>query len=72
MKLEIINGWAIVQSGELVMKFPAEDDSGADDRIEIRCGSSRVFIESHDDGPLVSEIEKFKRESDWVGGRLKR
>ena len=52
------DGWIVVTlpSGMEIM-VPC-DDRG-DDRIEVRCNGFRVWVESHDDGPLVSQIEKF-------------
>lgn len=57
MKLRIEDGWAIVEACGLTLKFPATDDTMSDDRVEITCGGSRVFVERHDNGPLVSAIE---------------
>jgi len=53
------NGWTTIRCGALEIVVPTTLDDGADERAEIRCNGSRVFVESHDDGPLVSAIERF-------------
>ena len=58
MNLRIENGWVLIKACGLTLRFPHEEVSMADDRVEITCGGSRVYVESHDDGPLVSAIEK--------------
>jgi hypothetical protein len=58
MNLKIENGWTVIETCGMTLRFPAESDSMADDRVEISCGGSRLFVESHEDGPLVSAIEK--------------
>lgn len=54
------NGWTTIRCGELEIIVPTDLSSGADERAEIRCNGSRVFVESHDNGPLVSKIEYFR------------
>ena len=58
MKMRIENGWCVIEAAGLEIRVPADDDSGADDRAEIICGGSRVWVEYHDDGPLVSAVER--------------
>lgn len=53
------NGWTTIVCGALTIIVPTDLDSGADERAEIRCNGSRVFVEAHDDGPLVSAVEYF-------------
>ena len=54
------DGWTIIQTGELEIKIPTDlEESGADNRIEVRCNGSRVWVEAHDNGPLVSAVEEF-------------
>jgi len=57
MKLTIENGWATIEAAGLIIRVPAKDDSMADDRAEIICNGHRVYVESHDDGPLVTGPE---------------
>lgn len=52
------NGWITIRVGELEIIVPATLDDGADERAEIRCNGFRVFVESHNDGPLVSAMER--------------
>jgi len=56
------NGWTTIRCGELTIIVPTDLSGGADERAEIRCNGSRVFVESHDDGPLVSQIERIAGE----------
>ncbi len=62
MKLTIENGFAIIETCGMTIKFPADDMDGSDDRVEIRCGQGRVFVEKYHDGPLVSALEKYSGE----------
>lgn len=57
MKLTIENGWAIIEAAGLTIRVPSESDSMADDRAEIICNGQRVYVESRDDGPLVTGPE---------------
>lgn len=57
-------GWTIILSGELEIIIPTNlEESGADNRVEIRCNGSRVFVEAHDNGPLVSAVEEVEESS---------
>lgn len=58
-KIEFGDGFIVISCGELRVIVPASLDHGEDERAEIQCNGSRVFVESHDDGPLVSAIERF-------------
>jgi hypothetical protein len=53
------DGWLIIRVGQLELVVPAGLDAGQDERVEVRCNGSRLWVESHDDGPLVSAIEKY-------------
>jgi len=51
------NGWTIITCGELRITVPTDTEI-CEDRAEIFCNGNRVWVESHDDGPLVSQIER--------------
>ena len=53
------DGFTRIEVAGLEIIIPTNDKSMGDDRAEVRCGGSRVFIEFHDDGPLVSAIEHY-------------
>lgn len=53
------DGFTRIAVAGLTIVVPTTDDSMADDRAEIRCGDSRVFVESHVDGLLIGAPEKF-------------
>jgi hypothetical protein len=65
MKTTIRDGFCFIEACGLLLKFPATDDSMSDDRVEIRCGGSRVFVEYHDDGPCVGKVEYITNEEHW-------
>jgi hypothetical protein len=52
-------GWTTIEAAGLTIIVPTTDDAMADDRAEIRCNGSRIWVESHDDGPLVSPVESY-------------
>lgn len=52
------DGWLTIRCGELEIIVPDGLDNGQDERAEVRCNGSRLWVESHDDGPLVSAIER--------------
>ena len=55
------DGFTRIEVAGLEIIVPTNTEDMGDDRAEIRCGGSRVFVESHDDGPLVSAIERWDR-----------
>lgn len=56
---DLKTGFYTITCGTLVIVLPDTLEDGADERAEIRCNGSRVFVEAHDDGPLVSTVERF-------------
>lgn len=63
------DGRTTIRCGALTIIVPTEmgveyrgihSTSGADERAEIRCNGSRVFVEAHDNGPLISAVEYYK------------
>lgn len=59
MKLDIRNGFAHITVGEITVVAPADDYAGGDERLEIRLGDQRVFVEASDDGLSISAVERF-------------
>jgi hypothetical protein len=57
MQMRIEDGWVVVTLGEFEIKVPAEDDSGADERIEITAAGRRLWVELVDGELIATEPE---------------
>lgn len=53
------DGFTRIEVSGLVLLMPTDDDSMGDDRIEIRCGGTRLWVEVVDDALHVSPSERF-------------
>lgn len=57
MQMRIEDGWVVVTLGEFEIRVPAEDDSGADERIEITAAGRRLWVELVDGELIATEPE---------------
>jgi hypothetical protein len=65
MQMRIEDGWVVVTLGEFEIKVPAEDDSGADERIEITAAGRRLWVELVDGELIATEPEPVIDLSPW-------
>lgn len=55
--------YVLLEAAGLTLLVPADDDAGGDMRIEVQRNGVRCWIESSENGPLVSQFERFAQQA---------
>ena len=55
--------YVLLEAAGLTLLVPADDTAGGDMRIEVQRNGVRCWIESSENGPLVSQFERFAQQA---------